>query len=110
MINLKITLLFLSVAVTLVSSAQHQLRKWEVFELKLTAKSRSPNPYAEIPATKEGVLQVTFSGVGGAAANPVFINSPCFGILPYYLYGSLCILQRTNLFIYHRLFIRDPVF
>lgn len=67
MINLKITLLFLSVAVTLVSPAQYQLRKWEVFELKLTAKNRSANPYAEIPATKEGVLQVTFSGVEGAA-------------------------------------------
>lgn len=48
--------------------AQAQIRKWEVFELKLTAKNHYLNPYSAIPAdTKEGLVQVVFSGRSGEA-------------------------------------------
>ena len=44
------------------------IHRWEVFELKLKAKNRYRNPYAEIPADpKKGLVQVEFSGVSGEA-------------------------------------------
>ena len=45
-----------------------QIRRWEVFELKLQAKHHYINPYAAIPAdTKGGLVQVVFSGTNGEA-------------------------------------------
>ena len=49
------------------AASQHQLKKWEVYELNLTAKNKYKNPYAEIPVTKDGLVSVTFKGTKGAA-------------------------------------------
>lgn len=47
---------------------QGQIHTWEVFELKLKAKQNYSNPYAAIPAdTKEGMVQVVFTGTRGEA-------------------------------------------
>ncbi|MBW3545987.1 MAG: DUF4038 domain-containing protein [Bacteroidetes bacterium] len=67
-----IPLLFL---LSLLCAAYHQaqgappaVKKWEVFELALTAKNKYQNPYAEIPAVKqEDLVAVTFRGTAGAA-------------------------------------------
>src|SRR5688572_12777196 len=49
---------------------------------------------------------------GGKTHNADFIliYIPCLCIFSYQLYCALRILQRTNLFIDHRLIIRNPVF
>jgi hypothetical protein len=62
-------LLFFSALIILSSfGVQAQIRKWEVFELKLKAKHHYLNPYSAITAeTKEGFVQVVFSGTGGEA-------------------------------------------
>jgi hypothetical protein len=62
--------LFFSLSLSLLYSfgLQAQLHKWEVFELKLKAKRQYQNPYAAIAAdTKEGLVQVVFTGTDGEA-------------------------------------------
>lgn len=68
-------LLFFS-ALTMLScfKVEAQMRKWEVFELKLKSKHTYPNPYAIILAdTKEGLIRVEFSGVAGEASGKKII-------------------------------------
>ncbi len=73
-------LLFFSALIILSSSGvQAQIRKWEVFELKLKAKHHYLNPYAAIPAdTKEGFVQVVFSGTSGEAKGRKLVLFGCW--------------------------------
>lgn len=49
--------------------AQKQVKKWEIFEITLTAKNRYSNPYAEIPVDShtDGLVKVEFEGTSGDA-------------------------------------------
>jgi len=49
------------------TTAQQQLKTWEVFELNLKSAKRIANPYAEIPVNKSGLVKAIFKGVGGEA-------------------------------------------
>ena len=49
------------------SAGQVVVRKWEVFELELTAKNRQENPYAKIPVTGDGLATVSFTCTRGPA-------------------------------------------
>ncbi|HEY9487236.1 MAG TPA: DUF5060 domain-containing protein, partial [Chryseosolibacter sp.] len=49
------------------SAGQGVVKKWEVFELKLTAKNRYENPYAGIPVTGDDLATVSFTGTRGPA-------------------------------------------
>lgn len=66
-ISLTMALTVFLLTATHPADAQQQLKKWEVFELKLMAKNKLQNPYAEIPSTKDGLITVTFKGTKGAA-------------------------------------------
>lgn len=47
--------------------AQSRAHTWDVVELTLTAYRTTPNPYAEMPVTKDGLVKCTFTGTDGAA-------------------------------------------
>ena len=66
-ISLKIFSAGLFICSTLPAIAQRQLKQWEVFELKLKARNNYQNPYADIPASSEGLAKITFSGTSGDA-------------------------------------------
>jgi hypothetical protein len=64
----KTLLFFLALSILSPFCLQAQIHKWEVFELKLRAKRQYQNPYAAIAAdTKEGLVQVVFTGTNGEA-------------------------------------------
>lgn len=53
------------------SLAADKGKKWEIFEITLTAKKKYKNPYAEIPVSgnQEGLVKVEFVGLSGEAKN-----------------------------------------
>lgn len=66
-IRFGVQIIVLLITITPAASAQGFIKIWEVYEVKLTAKNKTQNPYTQIPIAKEGWVQVTFTGVDGPA-------------------------------------------
>ena len=63
--GIRITLICLLVGTA--AAGQSTVKKWDVYELKLTAKNKYENPYAAIPVLADGLVAVTFTGTKGPA-------------------------------------------
>ena len=66
-VKLRITLALICLLTFTAVTGQNRVKKWDVYELTLTAKNRYENPYAEIPVSSAGLVTVTFTGTSGAA-------------------------------------------
>lgn len=55
------------------SIADERKKKWEIFEIILTAKKKYNNPYVEVPVNNndDGLVKVEFKGLTGDAKNKV---------------------------------------
>jgi hypothetical protein len=69
--NLLIVFIFLLASVP--DEVKCQVKKWQIFEISLTARNKYQNPYLEIPVTnqEDGLLKVEFKGMSGEAIDQV---------------------------------------